>query len=353
MNASRSSSPSSTEGAAAGLPAFDALFQALRVKGVVYFAQEFGAPWAMRFRATEYARFHIILKGRCWMQIGGRTVALKTNDLLVFPGSPDHVLGDGDPSRAALAPDARDVGAMIRAGTLRMEAGARTRMISGHFEFDPQVRALLLNSLPDMIKARARTSANRSLVLALPALMASEMRERRPGGAVIVERLAEIFLVQVLRDHFEHLRTCEHAERPSLMAALFDPRLGAALHFMYAESANALTLAQIAAAAGMSRSAFAQRFKQLTGEMPMAHLAEWRLLRATQLLADGALSIAQVATACGHRSTEGFSRAFKRRHGASPAQWRQGRASHRPEAGELASASGERPTSAPHLALRT
>ena len=344
MNAPRSSSPPSTEIPAANLPAFDALFQALRLKGVVYFAQDFGAPWAMRFRATEHARFHIILKGRCWMRIGGRTVELKTNDLLVFPGSPDHVLGDGDESQAALAPDARDVGAMIRAGTLRMEGGARTRMISGHFEFDPQVRALLLNSLPDMIKARARTSANRSLVLALPALMASEMRDRRPGGAVIVERLAEIFLVQVLRDHFEQLRACVHSERPSLMAALFDPRLGAALHFMYADSAKALTLAAIAAAAGMSRSAFALRFKQLTGERPMAHLAEWRLLRATQLLVDGTLSIAQVATACGHRSAEGFSRAFKRRHGASPAQWRQLNTSRRTAPGDTAPTSSEQTT---------
>ena len=341
MNSPRSSSPLPPGAPASSPAAFDALFQALRVKGVVYFAQDFGAPWAMRFRATEYARFHIILKGRCWMRIAGRTVALKTNDLLVFPGSPDHVLGDGDEAQALLAPDARDVGAMIRAGTLRVEGGARTRMISGHFEFDPQVRALLLKSLPDMIKARARTGANRSLVLALPALMASEMRDRRPGGAVIVERLAEILLVQVLRDHFEQLRTCVHAERPSLMAALFDARLGAALHFMYARSAEALTLARIAGAAGMSRSAFAQRFKNFTGEMPMAHLAEWRLLRATQLLADPALSIAQVATACGHRSTEGFSRAFKRRHGASPTQWRQVSESRRTARGPLSPASNQ------------
>jgi AraC-like DNA-binding protein len=325
MKPARPSPPAPPDAAAVHPPAFDALFQALRVKGVMYFAHEFGAPWAMRFSATGYARFHIILKGRCWMRIDGRTVALKTNDLLFFPAPPDHVLGDGDEARSALAPDARDIGAMIRAGTLRMEGGARTRLISGHFEFDPQVRGLLLDSLPDIIKARARTSANRSLVLALPALMASELRERRPGGAVIVERLAEILLVQVLRDHFEERRTCVHAERPSLMAALFDPRLGAALHFMYAESANPLTLARIAAAAGMSRSAFAQRFKALTGEMPMAHLAEWRLLRATRLLADRTLSIAQVAAACGHRSTEGFSRAFKRRHGASPARWREAR----------------------------
>jgi AraC family transcriptional activator of mtrCDE len=312
------------------VPAFDSLFRALRVKGVVYFAQDFASPWAMRFRQTVHARFHVVLRGQCWIQIAGQTLALKTNDLLLLRGDETHALGEGEQAQAATAPDARDVGAMIRAGTLQQPPGEGScRLMSGHFEFDPQVRTLLMKSLPMTIKTRARTAANRDLVHALPGFIASEMRAKRPGASVIIERLVEIFLVQVLRTHFEAAqRACaapasaHSASGASLMAAFFDPRLNAGLNHMHTHCHEPLTLAQVANAAGMSRSAFAQRFKEFTGEMPMAHLAEWRLLRATQLLTDPTLSVAQVAAACGHRSNEGFSRAFKHRHGQSPTLWR-------------------------------
>jgi AraC-like DNA-binding protein len=97
-------------------------------------------------------------------------------------------------------------------------------------------------------------------------------------------RGAEIFLVQLLRTHFEQASSAlggtapDGTRGPSLMAAFFDPRLNAGLDFMRAHghAPLTLTLAQVAAAAGLSRSTLAQRFKAVTGEMPMAYLAEWR-----------------------------------------------------------------------------
>ena len=62
----------------------------------------------------------------------------------------------------------------------------------------------------------------------------------------------------------------------------------------------------------------AEHFRATAQTSPMLYLARWRLLKARELLADRALSIAQVAAACGHRSTEGFSRAFKRVYDESP-----------------------------------
>ena len=72
----------------------------------------------------------------------------------------------------------------------------------------------------------------------------------------------------------------------------------------------------------MSRSAFAEAFRRAAGVTPMAYLAEWRLVKGRALLADPTRSVAQVAAACGHRSTEGFSRAFRRFYGQSPTTMR-------------------------------
>ena len=127
----------------------------------------------------------------------------------------------------------------------------------------------------------------------------------------------------------------EHG-RPGLLAAMFDPRLGAGVAAIHARWAEPLTLQDIAKAAGMSRSAFASGFATTAGVTPMAYLAEWRLLKGREMLADRALSIAQIAAACGHRSTEGFSRAFRRLYSQSPTALRNGGAS-RPS--KLASAS--------------
>jgi len=142
---------------------------------------------------------------------------------------------------------------------------------------------------------------------------------RRPGAEIIVERLAEILLVQVLRAYFG-----EHGRPQGLLAALFDPRLGAGVAAIHARWAQPLTLQDIAKATGMSRSAFASAFAATAGVTPMAYLAEWRLLKGREMLADRALSIAQIAAACGYRSTEGFSRAFRRFYVRSPTALRNG-----------------------------
>jgi transcriptional regulator GlxA family with amidase domain len=151
----------------------------------------------------------------------------------------------------------------------------------------------------------------------LPVLLAQELQQGRPGSETIVARLAEIFLVQVLRAHFEQV-----GDGHSLLAAMFEPRLNAGLALMHSRWNEPLALARIAAAAGMSRSSFAERFKTVTGTSPMSYLAHWRLLKSCRLLVDRELSIARIASLCGHRSTEGYSRAFKRAFGLSPARWR-------------------------------
>ena len=155
----------------------------------------------------------------------------------------------------------------------------------------------------------------------LQPLISTEAASRRPGAEAIVERLAEIFLVQVLRAHFGGSQTPR-----SLLGALFDPRLSAAVATIHTRWPEPLTLADIARAAGMSRSAFAPAFAACAGVTPMAYLAEWRLLKGRELLSDPGLSVAQIAAACGHRSTEGFSRAFRRLYGVSPSGMRVARA---------------------------
>jgi AraC-like DNA-binding protein len=82
--------------------------------------------------------------------------------------------------------------------------------------------------------------------------------------------------------------------------------------------ADPWSLAAMADAAAMSRSAFADRFRSLAGEPPGAYVTRVRLDRARRLLQSTDATVADVADRVGYGSSEALSRAFKARYGVAP-----------------------------------
>jgi len=81
-------------------------------------------------------------------------------------------------------------------------------------------------------------------------------------------------------------------------------------------------LRDLAAAVAASPSAFSRRFRAADGRPPMRALADLRVERAEVLLQDPRVSVLEVGLAAGFGSVSAFTRAFRRRRGRSPAQWR-------------------------------
>ena len=73
----------------------------------------------------------------------------------------------------------------------------------------------------------------------------------------------------------------------------------------------------------MSRAAFADRFRRLTGEPPHQHLRRLRLHIAASDLQKSDRSIAQIAAAVGYRSESAFNRVFAQEFGLPPARYRR------------------------------
>ena len=91
---------------------------------------------------------------------------------------------------------------------------------------------------------------------------------------------------------------------------------------LHDDPAHPWTVAELAAAVGVSRASLARRFHEIVGEPPMAFLTGWRMaLAADLLLADGA-TVTAVARATGYSSPFTFSTAFKRAHATSPRAYR-------------------------------
>ncbi|MCF4127718.1 helix-turn-helix transcriptional regulator [Methylobacterium sp. SyP6R] len=96
-----------------------------------------------------------------------------------------------------------------------------------------------------------------------------------------------------------------------------------AREIMQARFATRLTITDIARECGLTASHFARAFRRSTGQPPHRTLTEIRIERAKALLRDEALSLSDIALACGFNDQSYFTRIFTRAVGSSPGQWRR------------------------------
>lgn len=98
--------------------------------------------------------------------------------------------------------------------------------------------------------------------------------------------------------------------------------LARAMAWTWAHMAEDPQLAEVARAAGLSPRTLARRFQRETGSTWAAYLRAARMMKAVELLADGALSVTEVSYAVGYHSLGSFSRAFTETCGVSPSEMR-------------------------------
>lgn len=84
---------------------------------------------------------------------------------------------------------------------------------------------------------------------------------------MVLGRLLELLLVEALRSVKSTMA------EPGLLRALADPQLALALRQIHADPVAGLSVQGLAAAAGMSRSTFFDRFHDEVGSTPMEYRA--------------------------------------------------------------------------------
>ncbi|MDF2470067.1 MAG: AraC family transcriptional regulator, partial [Rhodococcus erythropolis] len=135
------------------------------------------------------------------------------------------------------------------------------------------------------------------------------------GRALVLTRLVEILLVEARRT------TATPQTPPGLLRGLADRTLAPAIQAMHASVGAPWTVAQLAAVAALSRSAFYERFTRNIGMPPMEYLMAWRMALARDLLRHDDLGIVEVGHRVGYGSASAFSTAFSRHTGESPSSY--------------------------------
>lgn len=84
-----------------------------------------------------------------------------------------------------------------------------------------------------------------------------------------------------------------------------------------------LGLAELAAAAGLTRMHFAAQFRAATGASPHDFVRQRRIERAQSLLSTSDMPVVEVALSTGFQTQSHFTTVFKRQTGTTPAAWRR------------------------------
>jgi AraC-like DNA-binding protein len=291
----------------------------IRLHGAVFRESELSAPWSLRLHTPGLTAFHIVARGGAWLlRAGAEPLRLQPGDIVLLPDGIEHRVQD-DPASAAsvfdLGPELQHLDVQpLRVG----QQGSTTSILSGHFRFDVNLARPLIAALPPVMHLRSGAGTPASWLRLGLQFIAEETARVRPGQQVIINRIADILLVEMLRDHVENLPE----GTGNWLLALRDKALSAALSAMHGNPARDWTVPELAEIASLSRSAFADRFGQVLGQPPLSYLTEHRMRLAAWKLVHTRLSIARIAEQVGYGSETAFSQAFKRHHGEPPSKLR-------------------------------
>ena len=177
----------------------------------------------------------------------------------------------------------------------------------------------MLAGLPRVVRANLRTDAagkwlENSIMHAVERVAAAA-----PGSDVILARLAEVLFAEALQRYLAQLPS----GRTGWLAGAGDAAVGRSLAALHRKPAHAWTLDELAEEAACSRSVLTERFARYLGQSPMAYLTDWRLELGGEALRTTNRSVLQIAADVGYESEAAFNRAFKRRFGQPPAQYRR------------------------------
>ncbi|MFV0253878.1 MAG: AraC family transcriptional regulator [Beutenbergiaceae bacterium] len=188
-------------------------------------------------------------------------------------------------------------------------------IISGNYAVSDGMGRRLLAALPRCCAVDLPETAE------MARLLDAELHRATAGRQPVLDRWLDLLLTAALRGWFAEADT-----GPAWSAAATDSIIGPALRALHGDPAAAWTVVRLAEVAAVSRSAFAERFAQMVGIPPMTYLAELRMDLATDLLLRDRAPLAAVARAVGYADPFGFSAAYKRIRGRSPAAVRAGAA---------------------------
>ena len=291
------------------------VFDVVEARGQVTGLFAARGPWVARAQGKSLLKLTVMVRGRARLSADGleMPLQLEPGDVAILNGRSRLELegGMGDGPRLEIEPEVVDL-----AGALDVAGSDGDLVIGGRVLLNAAGQALLLQALPPVGHVRGADPGAERL-RAITGQLIDELTGRQQGSDFAVRQYSQLLILEVLRAYIGHTSL-----PPGRLRVLTDERLRPAVSRMHAEPGRQWRLDELARAAAMSRTTFAERFREVAGVPPLTYLNGWRMILAQRALRENDVRVGVLAANLGYASESAFSTAFKREVGESPLRYR-------------------------------
>ncbi len=303
------------------MDALSVLLENVHLSETKYYRLNGIGDWSYTIDSKDTILFYLVLSGTFCLDVGNEIREAKVGDIIMISNAHQHI----SYASSHHGKNAQSINSLLLENTkdiIELGSGDEPNacLVIIECKYDKEMIRPLLSVLPSMLPELSESADGRLGVVDVEVkLLTLESEHDRMGKTAVINHWASIMMIECLRTYIEKLPEATD----NWLKAIKDPFLTKALVAMHYEPSKNWTIHKLAEVAGMSRSSFAQRFKEVVGMPPLTYLIDYRLRLASRYLRLQQNSISRISELVGYASDSTFSQAFKRVYGVSPKVYRQ------------------------------
>jgi len=294
------------------------IISSMNIKRAIFDKIEVSAPWGFLSTCSPDVKFALVLSGSGVMSIQSNKnlVSLSGGDVFIILDDSEFSISDKADSKMIKCADFKKykVGNTIQFGG----GGRLTTLVSGRFEISQLDAKPILNVLPKLLHLKLNKNRTRSFQSVLE-LLALETEQPGLASESMINRLCEMLFIHAIRVYANE----SSQGNTGWLVGLTDKQLGVTIRLIHDHLEKDWTVESMAASAGMSRSAFASKFRTIVGQSPLEYLTQWRMHKASTLIRQNDASLSEISHSVGYESASAFTKVFKREIGLTPSELRK------------------------------
>lgn len=303
------------------MDALSVLLQNVHLFETKYYRLNVTGNWSYSLTRQDTILFYLVMSGGFCIDVGNGPRETRAADMIMIPSAHQHMsYALNYHSDEAQPLDELLTSCKDHTLDLKGDGDSEASLILIECKYDKAMIRPLLSVLPSILPEVNDEDDGRFEVIDVEIrLLTLEAEHERMGKTAVINHWASIMMIECLRVYIESLPEATE----NWLKAMKDPFLTKALVAMHEMPSENWTINKLAEVAGMSRSSFAQRFKEVVGIPPLTYLMDYRLRLAARYLRLQQNSISRISGLVGYASDSTFSQAFKRVYGISPKAYRQ------------------------------
>ena len=303
------------------MDALSVLLQNVHLFETKYYRLNVTGNWSYSLTRQDTILFYLVMSGGFCIDVGNGPRETRAGDMIMIPSAHQHVsYALNYHSDEAQPLDELLTSCKEHTLDLKGDGDSEASLILIECKYDKAMIRPLLSVLPPILPEVNDEDDGRFEGIDVEIrLLTLEAEHERMGKTAVINHWASIMMIECLRVYIESLPEATE----NWLKAMKDPFLTKALVAMHEMPSENWTINKLAEVAGMSRSSFAQRFKEVVGIPPLTYLMDYRLRLAARYLRLQQNSISRISGLVGYASDSTFSQAFKRVYGISPKAYRQ------------------------------